>query len=86
MIMKVYRWALYVLGFPAGEYITFMWRRQEKRLGVLWWLLVASTEALAITLLDQYAGWWRIPVQYITCFLIAIVFWHVATGSVPDKV
>ena len=84
MIFKAYKWILYVMGFPAGEYITFMWRRQEKRLGVLWWLLVASTEGLAIVSLDLWHSNWRVPVQFVVCFLIAIVFWHVATGTVPD--
>jgi len=84
MIMKIYKAFLWICGFPSGEYITFMWRRQEARLGVLWWLLVASTESLAIVLLDRWQSHWNVLVTFITCFVIAIVFWHVATGSVPD--
>lgn len=82
-ILKAYKAFLWIAGFHTGDYITFMWRRQEKRLGVLWWILVASTESLAVALLDSWHSMFRISVQFVTCIAIAVVFWHVATGNLP---
>ena len=83
-ILKLYKYLLYVMGFETGEYITYLWRRQAKRLGVLWWLLVASTEGFAVVSLHYWQSVLRIPTQYAVCLLIAVIFWHVATGTTPD--
>jgi hypothetical protein len=85
MIEKAYKAFLWLMGFPRGEYITFMWRRQEKRLGVLWWVLVASTEALAVVWFDSWHYILRPLCQFVICLLIAVIFWHVATGKIPDN-
>jgi hypothetical protein len=82
--MKIYKSILWVMGFEKGEYITYLWRRQASRLGVLWWLLVASTQGFVIVFLDSWHSVLRIPTQIVACLLIAVIFWHVATGSVPD--
>ena len=81
---KIYKSILWILGFESGEYITYLWRRKAKRLGVLWWLLVASTQGFAIITLNYWHSAFRIPVQFAVCLLIAVIFWHVATGTVPD--
>jgi hypothetical protein len=81
---KIYKALLWLMGFESGEFITYLWRRQAKRLGVLWWLLVASTQGFAIILLDSWHSVYKIPVQFVVCLLIAVIFWHVATGTVPD--
>ena len=81
---KIYKAILWVLGFESGEFITYLWRRQAKRLGVLWWLLVGTTQGFAIVFLDSWESAYRIPVQIVVCLMIAVIFWHVATGTVPD--
>jgi hypothetical protein len=81
---KIYKAFLWVMGFESGEYITYLWRRQAKRLGVLWWLLVASTQGFVIISLNYWLSAWRIPIQFVACLLIAVIFWHVATGTTPD--
>jgi hypothetical protein len=81
---KIYKALLWLMGFESGEFITYLWRRQAKRLGVLWWLLVASTQGIAVVFLDNWTSAWRMLIQIVVCLLIAVIFWHVATGTTPD--
>jgi len=82
-IFATYKGILWLMGFRKGDYITFMWRREEERLGVLWFVLVAITQGCAIIFLDSWHSVLRIWVQMFACILIAVVFWHVATGGLP---
>jgi len=84
-IFTGYKGILWIMGFRKGEYITFMWRREEARLGVLWFVFVAITQSCAIIFLDSWHSALRIWVQMFVCILIAVVFWHVATGTIPPS-
>lgn len=80
----IYKALLWFLGFKNGEYITFMLKRQELRLGVLWWLLVATTQAAITVIMRNYLSevWFTaliFPVNIITVILV----WHVV--RTPSK-
>jgi len=76
--MWIYRKLLWFLGFASGEYITYMMRRQEKRLGVLWWLLVAMTLAGSTLLLHTWLNQVLFTVLLFPVHFLAILLvWHV---------
>ncbi len=85
MIMRIYGWLLWHLGFidRDGKYgtlkdremLTFMLRRQKERLKWVWWALAFGTilGAWTATLL---LSWWYIPLVVFLCWLL---------GHVVDK-
>jgi hypothetical protein len=84
MIMKIYRAILWFLGFTKGDYITYMLRRQEARLGVWWWFIVFGTQT-ALILAVQTTPWW-FP-QILTIIITALVgwlAWHVDNAKLID--
>ena len=82
MIMRLYGWFLWHLGFidRDGKYttlkdremITYMLRRQKERLKWVWWALALGSilGAWTVTLL---LSWWYIPLAIFLCWLLVHV-------------
>lgn len=86
MIMKIYRALLWFFGFARGEYITFMLRRQEARLGVWWWLLVFATQGSGIVLSDLFLHLpWSLVVTLGLTIIVGVLAWHVDNAKIPDE-
>ena len=78
MIMRLYKSILWFLGFAKGEYITYMMQRQEKRLGVLWWLLIAATLAIITIELHTWTSQLLFSVLIFPLnFTVILLVWHV---------
>jgi len=45
---KIYHFFLYWLGFPEGEHITDMLRRQKDRLGVRTWAIITLVGIMSL--------------------------------------
>jgi len=84
MIMKIYRALLWFLGFTKGEYITYMLRRQEARLGVWWWFMVFGTQTIAILAVQLAPWWWPEILTVIVTALVGWLAWHVDNAKLID--
>ena len=82
LIYRLYLRILWIAGFPAGEYITFMLKRQERRFGIKWWLLIAITQSYAIALLHAIVSTgWFVVLLYPVNITILILVWHVVNTA-----
>lgn len=77
---------LWFLGFPKGEYITFMLKRQEQRLGVFWWLSIGATLGYLTVLLHTWLNqiWFSILVFPVNELALVLV-WHVVKTPEVNK-
>jgi len=84
----IYQKLLWLLGFKTGEYITFMLKRQEQRLGVFWWLTIGATLGYLTILIHTWVKspvWFSILVYPVNELALVLV-WHVVkTPGVPEK-
>lgn len=87
IIFIIYQKLLWLLGFPTGEYITFMLRRQEARLGVFWWLSIGATLGYLTVLLHQWTNpvWFSILVYPVNELALVLVWHVVGTPDPGDK-
>lgn len=85
-IYKIYKKLLWLFGFANGEYITYMLKRQEVRLGVFWWLSIGATQGYLATILHQLLPplWFAILVFPANQILLLLV-WHVVKTQDPDE-
>jgi hypothetical protein len=85
IIYKIYQKILWLLGFPAGEYITFMLKRQELRLGIFWWLSIAATQGYLTVILHQFVSTaWFIVLVFPINEIALILVWHVVRTPEPE--
>lgn len=81
---KAYCWFLWVTGFfdADGEYpttgdrekITFMLRRQQQRLGIIWWVLSLGT-LLGVWTVCIMVSWWFSPLEAFLLWLFVHILW-----------
>lgn len=82
--MTVYKAVLWFLGFERGEYITRMLKRQEIRLGLIWWLIISASISGVTMLLHQVLSTlWFAFVIYPVGMLGFILIWHVTKSKKP---
>jgi len=84
MILKIYHAILWFLGFVKGDYITYMLRRQEARLGVWWWFMVFGTQGAIILAVRKTPWWWPEIITLITVTLVGVLAWHVDNAKLVD--
>lgn len=84
MIMRIYRAILWFLGFTKGDYITYMLRRQEARLGVWWWFIVFGTQTALILAVQMAPWWWPDILTIIITALVGWLAWHVDNAKLID--
>lgn len=86
-IMKTYKAILWFFGFKSGEYITYMLKRSELRLGFFWWAMFSVITSLLTWVLHTYLGeLWFIFALYPLNMLVLLLIWHVAyTKNVERK-
>jgi hypothetical protein len=78
-IAETYYWLLWYLGFKDKddnlttpddrEKITFMLRRMQQRMGLVWWVLTLATFALLVGLIFALHKWYLIPVYLFLAWL-----------------
>jgi len=86
LIFKIYQKILWLAGFPGGEYITFMLRRQEARLGLFWWLSIGATIGYITVLLHNYLSTpWFILSIFPVNELCLVLVWHVVRTPEPNQ-
>lgn len=83
---KLYKKILWLLGFASGEYITYMLKRQELRLGVFWWLSIGATQGYLATLLHQFLSpFWFAILVFPSNQVLLLLVWHVVKTPDPGK-
>ncbi len=84
LLMNVYYWLLYYLGWPDKDgklkthgdrdKITFMLRRSRVRLGVWWWVLSLTT-ILGVWTLVLLVSWWYLILELFLLWLFVHVLY-----------
>jgi len=85
MIVRIYYWFLWFMGFHDKdndfgtvwdrEIITFMLRRSQQRMKLVWFILTNLTFAILAVEIFSFHRWYLIPVYLFMAWLYIHVLW-----------